>query len=57
MGRPLTTAGGRPHVVATRLSKAEKAYLDSVRGSLLPAEYLRLLLTRDRKAREGAPKA
>lgn len=52
MARPLSRAGGRPHVVATRLDDAERTYLDRVRGSLTPAEYLRWLLTADRKRRE-----
>lgn len=46
MARPPKVAGGRPHTVSVRLSRDEKAMLDTMRGSLEPSAYLRLLLNR-----------
>ena len=49
MARPRSTAGGRPVVVAARLSVEEAADLDRRRGSLSRAEWLRWLLLRAKK--------
>lgn len=49
MGRPKSVAGGRPHVVAVRLSAVEKAHVDQARGSMTAGEYLRYLLLKARK--------
>lgn len=50
-GRPQQRKGGRPQVVATRLSMPEVEYLDRVRGALTRSEYIRWLLVTDRKNR------
>lgn len=55
MGRPRSTAGGRPVVVPVRLSNAEAADLDSARGSLTRSEYLRFVLLRAKKAGWSMP--
>lgn len=49
MGRMKSTAGGRPHVVAVRLSDAELADLDARRGSLDRSAWLRYLALKARK--------
>lgn len=46
MARPTSADGGRPIIVAVRLSKAEAADLDSRRGSLSRGQYLRALAKR-----------
>ncbi len=38
------TRGGRPHVVAVRLSEAEAQVVDRARGSLTRSAWLRLML-------------
>lgn len=52
MGRPRSTAGGRPVAVSTKLSEAEAADMDERRGPLSRAEYLRWLLLQARKRDE-----
>jgi hypothetical protein len=52
MGRPRSTAGGRPVAVSTKLSVAEAADMDERRGPLSRAEYLRWLLLQARKRGE-----
>lgn len=49
--KPPGAAGVRKIVVATRLTDPEAADLDFARGHLSRADYLRLLLMRDRKHR------
>lgn len=49
MPRPRSAPGGRPVVVAVRLSTAEAADLDKRRGSLSRGEWLRYLLLLARK--------
>lgn len=49
MGRRASVAGGRPVVVAVRLSEAEARALDGIRGSLSRSEWLRWLLLRAQK--------
>lgn len=44
MGRRPSTAGGRPVGINVRLSEAEAAVLDGLRGGLNRSEYLRWLL-------------
>jgi hypothetical protein len=44
VGRAPVVAGGRPVVVTIRLSVAEKARLDALRGGLSPADFFRQLL-------------
>lgn len=44
MARPQQVAGGRPNVVAVRLSDKELEALEEMKGSLLKGEYLRFLL-------------
>lgn len=47
VGRNKSVAGGRPIVVAVRLSTAEAARLDALRGGFSRSVYLRLLLRAD----------
>lgn len=47
-----STPSGRPHVLAVRLSPQEQAYVDKYRGSLSASAFMRLLILKDRKARE-----
>lgn len=49
MTRPRSTPGGRPYVVAVRLSEEEFADLNRRRGYLERSAYLRWLLLQDRK--------
>lgn len=54
MAAPRSTAGGRPHVVAVRLSDSEVEQVDAARGSLSRSMYLRkVLLDEQKAAREG----
>jgi len=55
VARPRSTSGGRPHTVCTKLSNAEAAELDALRGSLDRAAYLRWLILRARKMGLGMP--
>lgn len=43
-GRPVGAAGVRDQVVAVRLTGAERAQLDAMRGNLSRSEWLRWLL-------------
>lgn len=49
MARPPGVKGGRPIVVGVRLSEAEAADLDKMRGSLNRAEWVRWLVLKARK--------
>lgn len=49
MARPRSTPGGRPVVVAVRLSETEAAHLDNDRGSLDRGAFLRYVLLLARK--------
>jgi hypothetical protein len=55
MGRPKSTAGGRPVVVPVRLSLAEAEDLDARRGSLTRSEFLRFVLLRTKKEGVAMP--
>lgn len=44
MPQPLSVAGGRPVVVATKLSLHEAQMLDHLRGGLTRSQYVRWLL-------------
>lgn len=50
MARPPSSAGGRPVVVAVRLTNQEAQDLDRRRGALTRGEWIRWLLTRARNS-------
>jgi hypothetical protein len=50
MARP-RAAEPRTVTVATRLTRAEAAWVDSVRGRLTRGEWLRLMMLRERKSK------
>ena len=50
MARPRSAPGGRPRVVAVRLSEEEWRDLEARRGSLDKAAFLRWLLVQARKS-------
>lgn len=52
MGSRARVSGGRPHVLATKLSDSENDFVERVRGSLTRAEYARWLVVREMR-REG----
>lgn len=43
-------SGGRPHVLATKLSDEENAYVEAARGSLSRSMWLRKVLLDHRKS-------
>lgn len=51
MGRPRSTAGGRPVPISARFSVEEAQDIDERRGSLSRSEWIRWLVARAR--REG----
>lgn len=52
MPRPRSAPGGRPHVVAVRLSGEENELLDRYRGSVDRGAFLRWLLQRHTRSSE-----
>lgn len=56
MGRPRSTAGGRPVPLTVRLSEAEARDMDARKGSLSRSDWIRYLMTdaRKRDVRLGA---
>lgn len=54
MGSGPSVPGGRPTVVAVRLSREEEAALDAERGSLSRSEWLRWQIVQARRRREAA---
>jgi len=55
MGRSRQTPGGRPVVVAVRLSNEEAADMDARRGEMDRSAFLRWLLLRARKEGLSVP--